>query len=223
MCLYWHKGYMCGCISGRHLDQCREALFTREICTEVGLEATPRKSYFPCYDCIRAEVYQERDAEARAAAAAATAAKNAQEDKRIADELAREMVRKEKLRKDAEARAQRERDEEAKKERDRKADIERQRREGGAWMEASTGRKGKGRKHNGQSGGALGPGPGSPTSMMAMKGAGAASLAKSSGSPAKGLTPNTNVPAGVDPGGRAGRWGPPQKSQENAKPTGWKK
>ncbi|KAF2791188.1 hypothetical protein K505DRAFT_69271 [Melanomma pulvis-pyrius CBS 109.77] len=219
MCIYWRKGHLCGCASRFYVETCRPALLAHKTCEKVIEDLELRKSYFKCYDCLREEVRQEIRAANLAAEQAAAAVKRAQEDKKKVEELAREQARKDKIRKDAEERAQKERDEDAKRERDRKAEIERQRREGGLWVDASAGKKGKGRKSGGAGGGS---GPGTPMAILTPK-KGMGSPSPTPKAPTQALAA-PQAPAGVDPGGRAGRWGPAKKVvKEGDRAVGWKK
>jgi hypothetical protein len=233
MCIYWRKSHTCGCRSRPYIDRCHAALIAHTNCASNAQDLDVdnfelRKSYFQCFDCLKNEARVEMMALAHAELKLAEAAKKAEEDRREQKKKADELARKERIRKEAEAKAQRERDEDAKKERDRKTEIERQRREGGAWQDVdkSSGRKGKGRK--GATGGG-GIGPGTPTPVHAPKLLLTREKGTSTSSP-KSLKVLTQAPVaatapvGVDPGGRAGRWGPGNKLvKENERPVGWKK
>lgn len=221
MCLYWKKKYLCGCESHIFKDRCIIILRSPNgKCDQEEIQEEPRKSYFKCYDCIRLEVEVEKS-QAKVKA-------EKEEEQRKKDE---EKARKLQIRKNAEMRAQREREEDARRDRELKAAIEREKREGGVWVDASN-KKTKGRK-----GGAANlPSPpmSAPATIGTFRAAGVTGAVGGVFAPlsTKGTsTVNNKLTAmkieeavkpaadikdqgketkgsGIDPGGRAGHWGP---------------
>ena len=187
---------------------CRSTLLSHKPCANIPEDPVLRNSYFACYDCLRREVFRELEEKRQAE----EAKHKAEETARLAAEKA-EAERKKaedvaRIRSEADARARAEREEDRRREEERKREEERARKEGGAWVDAG-GRKKKGR------GGAT------PTRILAS-------------SVSKGKTDvGGGGAASVDPGGRAGKWGPAKKEggmggkpigpKENERPTGWKK
>ena len=145
MCNYWTKKYLCGCDSHIFRERCQVALRDENACDAMEREEAPRKSYFPCYTCLKAEVEAEKKQKIQDAEQAEMARRKAEEQMKKEAERARQAQ----IRKDAEVRAQRERDDEMRRERDRKAEVERAKREGGLWMDAGSHRKGRGKKPHG--------------------------------------------------------------------------
>ncbi|KAF2010123.1 hypothetical protein BU24DRAFT_71218 [Aaosphaeria arxii CBS 175.79] len=228
MCKLWKKTYLCGCSSHLFRDRCTTALRSpSDTCDECSQEDEPRKSYFKCYDCLKLEVEQEKVDAVRLAAAV-------EEQKKKDTEKARQ----ERIRREAEERAAREREEDARRERERRSEMERAKKDGGAWVEmGSQRRKGKkgfqprGRITSLHAGGSE---PNSPltikTNAPGMSGiTGAFGALRSAPPTATTMTGlKENGASGVDPGGRAGRWGPSNKTDTPVrilKPdrTDWKK
>ncbi|KAF2257659.1 hypothetical protein CC78DRAFT_573020 [Lojkania enalia] len=188
MCKRWKKKYTCDCTSHSFLDMCIPAKRSNIICESVEEEKTLRKSHFPCYDCIRLEWKKEQIAAMEAQAAA---------DRER--EKAEEKAKQEKVRREAEERAARERKEDARREQQRKLEAERARKEGGAWVSAPN-KKSRGKKGYGSGGG------GHIGSPMTPKPPNARPVAP---------TILQAAPKGVDPGGRAGHWGPTRSKSQN--------
>ncbi|ORY09620.1 hypothetical protein BCR34DRAFT_568225 [Clohesyomyces aquaticus] len=251
MCVGWKKLYLCGCISAPHIDRCQEAFVTGQVCEDEIEEEHGRKSYFQCYDCIKAEVWREKEEAVRAEGM-----------KRLEKKKSEEKARSEKIRRDAQERAKREREEDERRKELERVQEEKDRQAGGRWVAAGGNKKGKGRK------GGLGVGGGGPVlnpslpsntatgafgwhlpSKSIMGGRSSENMTPSTpgkgavggipgvlpisavgiavaglaGSPAKGDGPGSPAPLGVDPGGRAGRWGPSGPSGANGANGGRRK
>ncbi|KAF2815762.1 uncharacterized protein BDZ99DRAFT_514409 [Mytilinidion resinicola] len=61
MCITRNKLFTCGCRQGPKREICRAAIAARAVCEPIP-ERAERVSYFPCYDCIRADVFREKEA-----------------------------------------------------------------------------------------------------------------------------------------------------------------
>jgi hypothetical protein len=238
MCYYWKKTFTCGCNSHVFLDRCIEAARAHKNCDLATIghvsrllslailwscsitrpysdglqDETPRKSYFPCFDCIVAEVKRENEQKEETK-------RTAEEERKREEEKARQI----KIKKEHEMQVQREREEEIRRERDRKAEMERAKRDGGPWVEAVSGKKGRGKMRGG---GGAGRGIGSRDALPMMPiSASPVLVVKTSVGSHSPLSPkdktaakgNANVPKNVpitnknldvDVGGRAGYWGP---------------
>ncbi|KAF2661067.1 hypothetical protein K491DRAFT_711316 [Lophiostoma macrostomum CBS 122681] len=281
MCNYWTKKYLCGCDSHVFRNRCPIGLRSDVVCDIMDREDEPHKSYFQCFDCIKREVEQEKIQAARTA-------QLAEKDRRKAEEQSKkdaDKARQVQIRAEAEVRAQRERDEEVRRARDRKAEAERAKREGGAWVDAGSSKKGRGRKGTGgvnvrggngdaslpptpvsappafsgfkkEMGGVFGPLTAKEPMMGPMGSMGMASATSPTTAahgpppPAVGIArprsplpktdlrlppkpefapgsrpppPSTMTPAaapkGVDPGGRAGHWGPKHNNSHRSRET----
>jgi hypothetical protein len=235
MCYYWKKTFTCGCNSHVFLDRCIEAARAHKNCDLATIghvsrllssailcnclitrpysdclqDETPRKSYFPCFDCIVAEVKRENEQKEETK-------RTAEEERKREEEKARQI----KIRKEQEMQVQWEREEEMRRERDRKAEMERAKRDGGPWVEAVSGKKGRGKMRGGDGGGGnRGPLPMMPISAPPVLGVKVGVGSNSPLSPKdKAATkdhanvpknmPITNKNLDVDVGGRAGYWGP---------------
>ncbi|KAI8942910.1 hypothetical protein NX059_000949 [Plenodomus lindquistii] len=198
MCIYWRKLHTCGDISDRpYLEMCHSGVLSNTVCAGITEDPTPRKSHFPCYSCIKNEARREveegekerRERESEAVEAHQRALKEKRDHE--------QRLKEERVRREAREKAAREREEESrikqfKEEQERKA-----KKDGGLWIET---KKGKGKKSGGNN---VGGNPLSPVGKIvgrenrAMGGAGVGAGAADK-SPKKG----------VDPGGRAGTWGP---------------
>lgn len=150
MCLYWKKDYLCGCTSHIFRDRCYPCLHSAsdDQCENHEVEETPRKSHFQCFDCLVKEDKAEK-------AKAMEDAEKAQEQLIIASKKAEEQrkkdaekARQQQIRETARIQAEKDKEEEIRRKRDLKAEQERVRREGGAWVDAASGKRAKGRKGN---------------------------------------------------------------------------
>ncbi|KAF2492471.1 hypothetical protein BU16DRAFT_594075 [Lophium mytilinum] len=61
MCITRNKLFTCGCRQGLKREICRAAIAADMVCEPIP-EREERKSFFPCYDCIRLDVFREREA-----------------------------------------------------------------------------------------------------------------------------------------------------------------
>ncbi|KAF2473716.1 uncharacterized protein BDR25DRAFT_386575 [Lindgomyces ingoldianus] len=150
MCIGWKKMYLCACVSPPHIDRCRQAYVTGHLCQDIVQEEYPRKSYFKCYDCIKFEVWNDREEASRAANQAEEEKRMAEEKKQQEKKKAEEKARQERIRREAEERAKRERDEEDRVKEMKKIQEEKDRQAGGKWEAAGGNKKGKGRKGGGR-------------------------------------------------------------------------
>lgn len=201
MCHYWKKIHLCGCLSRPYLFTCRPALVARNTCAPRGelpeLE-TPTASHFQCFNCLVKEQRAETEATNQAAAEAAEAERLAAEEAARKQKEQERKEREERVRREAIEKARLEREEEARVEAERKTQIEREKREGGAWSDVPTFKKGrgKGRKVNGGT-------QSVPISPILTT------------SPASVVSPPSSAPLQVSTpskgGGRAGVWGPSRK------------
>lgn len=163
------------------------------------MDPTPRKSYFPCWQCIKASARaetQEKHARAVAAAAAAEAAREQAFRLKLENE---KRVREERVRREAREKAERERAAEQKMRAEKEAERERAKREGGVWTlaESGSGKKKKG-KGPGLAGSVGGTSAAFPTTSVVKKDAW-----KENG---KGSWKESQK--GNESSGRAGTWGP---------------
>ncbi|KAF2108073.1 hypothetical protein BDV96DRAFT_653277 [Lophiotrema nucula] len=200
MCHYWKKKYTCGCLSRIYLENCYPSLVSRSLCDDIPDPDPehPRLSYFQCFECIKKDVAAEKRDKLKAAEEKMEMARLAKEEAAKAAEKARQ----DRIRRDAEARARREREADLERKRLKEIDDERVRREGNPWVNFSAG--GKKAKRGGRapsSGSGLGAGA---TGKMGM---GMSVLKKENGGMEKKVESS-----GIDPGGRAGVWGPRRSS-----------
>ncbi|OCK77503.1 hypothetical protein K432DRAFT_118319 [Lepidopterella palustris CBS 459.81] len=61
MCQKRAKIFTCGCQGDPRLEACRSAIIANSCCEDIPI-GPERKSYFPCYNCIRKEVTEEKKA-----------------------------------------------------------------------------------------------------------------------------------------------------------------
>ncbi|KAJ4990528.1 hypothetical protein SVAN01_03975 [Stagonosporopsis vannaccii] len=194
MCRYWKKLHTCSHPSDRpYLDMCRSGFLTNTVCRDIDVDEVPRRSHFPCWQCIRDAVRAEaaeKHAQALALAAAAERAREQAVKYRVEVE---KRAREERVRREAKDKAERERVVEEMKRVEREKEVERARREGGLWVLAEAG-SGKKKKK-----GPVAAGLVSPTGPLEMDGV------KSEGwkENGKGWKEEKG-----ESSGRAGTWGP---------------
>ncbi|KAF2027704.1 hypothetical protein EK21DRAFT_71432 [Setomelanomma holmii] len=202
MCLYWKKKHTCGHLSGRpYIEMCKPGYFSNAVCTDIGEDDKPRNSHFPCWPCIKGEARAEAEANARvqheAIAKAHEASENAIKEKQAAELRAKE----ERIRRVAREKAASEREEEARQKAIMQEQQERAKKEGGLWIETSSGKKQKGRKGAGTD---AGFGAGLPIMLMS-----APPVLKTF--PTKDKKENeggAKMSPKKENSGRAGTWGP---------------
>jgi hypothetical protein len=207
---------------------CRPGILSSTICSPLDDPPTDpsqcRKSFFPCYDCIRVEAARDKQTEAEQ-----RIAKLKERDEEAKRVWERELqVRKERVRREAVEKAEREKREEDVFQQARRVEAEKVRREGGLWIDAGSTRR-KGRKGvacggGGGAGGGGGPVHDTPRSAPAVAEGG--SMGRRMGEFAKDVEPPKTA-TGVGGGGRAGTWGrsagnAPRKNGSGER-GGWKK
>ncbi|KAF2129384.1 hypothetical protein P153DRAFT_396659 [Dothidotthia symphoricarpi CBS 119687] len=198
MCQYWRKMHTCEHPSDRpYLEMCKPGYLSNTVCPDIGEDPKPRKSYFPCWYCIKSEYRAEVEAEA--------AAKVTKQVQKMADFRARDELRikEERVRREARERASREREEEVRRKMERAAREERAKKEGGLWIETGSGKKGKDRKGVSATSGPLSAPPVMKTIVAREKKENVAvNVGVGEGSDRK------EKEKSLDLGGRAGTWGP---------------
>ncbi|KAF2855890.1 hypothetical protein T440DRAFT_551209 [Plenodomus tracheiphilus IPT5] len=199
MCLYWKKLHTCDHVSDRpYIEMCHSGVLSNAVCPDISDDPTPRKSHFPCYPCIKNEARAEAEASVKEKIDAEAKAVEAQQRAVKEKQNLEQRLKEERVRREAREKAAREREEEMRIKRFKEEENLKAKKDGGMWIESGSGKKGKGRK----SGGAGVRTPLSPVSKMSGGGSRENKAPGGSGmdrSPKKG---------DVDPGGRAGTWGP---------------
>jgi hypothetical protein len=217
MCLYWKKLHTCDHLSDRpYIEMCREGFLSNTVCPDISEDNQPRPSHFPCYPCIKAEVRAEIEAHARLEQDAIAKAREAHE-RAVKEKQAAELrAKEERVRREARDKAARERQAEERLKREKEEQERQARKEGGAWIETSGGKKPKGRKSGS---GAAVAGPMMPLNAppTIIRPAGGPKNTKEN-SPAGGEKMSPKKGRSGDPGGRAGTWGPKKilSRQENS-------
>lgn len=215
MCHYWKKLHTCDHLSDRpYIEMCRPGYLTNTVCPDISEDPHPRPSHFPCYPCIKLEARAEIEAQALYEQAAIAKAYEARE-RAVKEKQAAELrAREDRIRREARDKAAREREAEQRAKREKEEEERKLRKEGGAWIESAGGKKPKGRRAGNGSmsaspGAKMAPSPRNNKENGVGGGAGTERM-----SPKKGR--------GVDPGGRAGTWGPKKilTRQENGVGTG---
>ncbi|KAF1846502.1 uncharacterized protein K460DRAFT_377685 [Cucurbitaria berberidis CBS 394.84] len=195
MCLYWKKYHTCKHVSDRlYIEMCRPGYLSNTVCPDISEDPSPRKSYFPCWSCIKAEARSDIEAQAcleQEAVAKACEAKEKAIKERQAVEL---KAKEERVRREAKEKAIKEREEELRIKREKEEEERKARKEGGLWIETGNGKKGKGRK-SGSKGSLT-----TPVSALPVLKTVAGLKDRKENSPKKERS--------MDPGGRAGIWGP---------------
>jgi hypothetical protein len=217
MCLYWKKLHTCSHLSDRpYIEMCRPGFLSNTVCPDISEDDKPRPSHFPCYPCIKLEARAETEAQVRLEqhefAKAYEARERAVREKQAAELRAKE----ERVRREARDKAAREREAEQRAKREKEEAERKARKEGGAWIETSVGKKPKGKRSGGGSGPTNTPAtPLNPLSTIKM--AAAPKNIKEVGGGAGGGERMSPKKGRVDPGGRAGTWGPKKilSRQEN--------
>lgn len=199
--MYWKKLHTCGHLSDRPaVEMCRPGILSNAVCNDIGVDDEPRKSHFPCWQCIRGEARAEAEVKAYADREAVVKAHEIREQsirERHSDE---QRAKEDRIRREAREQATREREEEAKIRATKEKEEERLKKDGGLWIETGSGKKGRGKK--------AASAPATPFfAPPTMK-----SLIN------KEKKQNENLPkighkkdSTMDPGGRAGVWGHPKK------------
>ncbi|KAI0590179.1 Uup ATPase component of ABC transporter with duplicated ATPase domains [Pyrenophora tritici-repentis] len=217
MCQYWKKMHTCNHQSDRpYIEMCRPGFLSNTVCPDIGEDDKLRPSHFPCYPCIKLEARAETEAQARldedAIAKAYEARERAVKEKQAAELRAKE----ERVRREARDKAAKEREAEQRAKREKEEQERKARKEGGTWVETSGNKKPKGRKSGSVVGLSLAA-PNTPTSIMVT--APKNTKENSGGAAAAGYGGERMSPKNsrVDPGGRAGTWGPKKilSRQEN--------
>ncbi|KAH6613907.1 hypothetical protein C7974DRAFT_443778 [Boeremia exigua] len=197
MCRYRKKLHTCTHLSDRpYIELCRPGFTTNTVCASIST-SEPRRSHFPCWQCIktmaRAEALEALEAAERRVAAADQAAR-----------LKVEMEKRERVRREARERAEHERAVEGERRGEREREVERVRREGAAWVVAEAGRGGR-KKGRGGAVGSPGAAFGVVKKEVEVAREGAKEGVKT------GLKENGKVgwkEEKSEVGGRAGVWGP---------------
>lgn len=203
MCQYYKKLHTCNCLSQTYLEMCRAGILSNTVCRPLDPpsenKADARKSYFACYECLCKEVRKEDQERLQ------RQMQMEQENKKMAemqlkmDRIAEKQAKKDRVRREYAQKARAEREREEQEQEKLKAEAERAKKEGGLWIDAGASRK-RGRK----GGGGVG--------MAALRSAPPAPLGATAGwkmgefGRKEAEAPKTST--GVDPGGRAGVWGP---------------
>lgn len=207
MCQYWKKLHTCNHQSDRpYIEMCRDGFLSNTVCLNIGEDDTPRPSHFPCYPCIKAEARAETEAQARLEQDAIAKAYEARE-RAVKEKLAAELrAKEERVRREARDKAAREREAEQRTKREKEEQERKARKEGGAWIESSGNKKPKGRNMPTTSKAVT-----VPKNTKENSGVGGYSGEK--------MSPKNSR---VDPGGRAGTWGPKKilSRQENGVSVG---
>ena len=217
MCLYWKKLHTCSHLSDRpYIEMCRTGFLSNTVCPDISEDDKPRPSHFPCYPCIKLEARIEAEAQIRFEqhefAKAYETRERAMREKQAAELRAKE----ERVRREARDRAAREREAEQRMKREKEEAERRAKKEGGAWIETSVGKKPKSKRSGGGSGSASTPAiPLNSLSILKMATA-PKNINEIGGGVGGGerMSPKKDC---VDPGGRAGTWGPKKilSRQEN--------
>jgi hypothetical protein len=197
MCHYYRKHFTCDHLSAMHRHTCRPAILSGTLCSiNDSPPASPSqaavKSFFPCYDCIRAETIAE------AAEANSLATKREEDEKQRAKEKAEQEKREE----EAFQQSRKMQAEKAKK--------------SGLWLDVERSGRKKGKKGTAWGGGVTG---GMPHSEPPVGGGG--NMSKRMGEFTRETEPpktTTGFEGGGGGGGRAGAWGP--KSETGDKKGG---
>lgn len=148
MCQYWKKLHTCKHLSDRpYVEMCRPGYLSNTVCQDISDDEVPRRSYFPCWACIKQGARTEtleKLARAQAEAAAADAAREQALKLKIEND---KRAREERVRREAKEKAERERAAEQKMKAEREMERERAKKEGGAWTlaESNSGKKKKGK------------------------------------------------------------------------------
>ncbi|KAF1936334.1 hypothetical protein EJ02DRAFT_88293 [Clathrospora elynae] len=202
MCLYWKKLHTCNHLSDRpYIEMCRSGFLSNTVCPDISEDNQPRPSHFPCYPCIKLEARTEVEAQARLEQDAIAKAYEARE-RAVKEKMAVELrAKEERVRRDAREKAAHEREIEQRAKREKEEEERKARKEGGAWIETAGGKKTKGRKSGGSGGSMV-----IMASPPAMQTATGPKNTKENGCGGERMSPKKG--RGVDPGGRAGFWGP---------------
>lgn len=204
MCQYWKKLHTCKHQSDRpYIEMCRDGFLSNTVCLNIGEDDTPRLSHFPCYPCIKLEARAEIEAQARLEQDAIAKAYEARE-RAVKEKLAAELrAKEERVRREARDKAAREREAEQRAKREKEEQERKIRKEGGAWIENSGSKKPKGRKSA----------VAAPNTAVTVP----KNTKENSGVGGYGGEKMSPKNSRVDPGGRAGTWGPKKilSRQEN--------
>lgn len=217
MCLYWKKLHTCDHLSDRpYIEMCRTGFLSNTVCPDISEDDKPRPSHFPCYPCIKLEARAETEAQVRLEqhefAKAYEARERAVREKQAAELRAKE----ERVRREARDKAAREREAEQRVKREKEEAERRAKKEGGEWIETLVAKKPKSKRSGGDSGAtSISATPLNPLSTLKM--AAVPKNIKEIGTGAGGGERMSPKKGRVDPGGRAGTWGPKKilSRQEN--------
>ncbi|KAF2627189.1 hypothetical protein BU25DRAFT_342399 [Macroventuria anomochaeta] len=199
MCQYWKKCHTCTHLSDRpYIEMCRPGFLSNIVCQDIGEDPSPRRSHFPCWQCIKASARTESEEKRAQAHALATAAEIARDIATKGKIDMEKRAREERVRREAREKAERERVLEHKIKIEREKEMERAKKEGGPWVlaEAGSGKKKKGR-------GSVPASPASPGSPSILVG-----VTEKDAWKENGKTVWKENEKGVDASGRAGTWGP---------------
>lgn len=192
--------HTCGHQSDRpYIEMCKPGFLTNTVCGDIGEDDNPRKSHFPCYPCIRSEARAEVEVSARLEREATDKANQAYEVAVCERQAAELRAKEERIRREAREKAAKERTEEARIKAVKEKEEERARQEGGRWIETASVKKGRGKKGAGT--GMLMPFS-APPIMETINSRGK----KENESNIKSSPKQEGK--SIDPGGRAGTWGP---------------
>lgn len=182
---------------------CRPGYLSNTVCCDVAEDPNLRPSHFPCWTCIKAEAHADVLAAARAEQDAIAKAREAREravDARmqaLKEKRATELrAKEERIRGEGNDRATKDREEESRIGEEEEC---RTNREEGLWIETGRGKKAKGRKSGGNSGLTT------PVSAQPLMKPSHTTKDKAENSGERTTPKKDRV---VDPGGRAGIWGP---------------
>ncbi|KAH6882645.1 hypothetical protein BKA58DRAFT_22632 [Alternaria rosae] len=223
MCLYWKKLHTCSHLSDRpYIEMCRPGFLSNSVCPDISDDDKSRPSHFPCYPCIKLEARTETEAQVRFEQHEFAKAYEARERAVRGKQAAELRAKEERVRREARDKAAREREAEQRAKREKEEAERKAKKEGGAWIETSVGKKPKGKRNGGGSGSGSGSGsanaPVTPLSTLSTtKMAAAPKNIKELGGSAGGGERMSPKKGRVDPGGRAGTWGPKKilSRQEN--------
>ncbi|KAH7395264.1 hypothetical protein DE146DRAFT_615250 [Phaeosphaeria sp. MPI-PUGE-AT-0046c] len=204
MCRYWKKLHTCGDLSDRpYIEMCRPGCLSNIVCIDIGTDETPRKSHFPCYQCIKNEARREIEDRLKAEFAEHQTAQKARNNAVREKQVAEQKLKEERVRREAREKAMREREEEAKIKAEKEREDERVKKEGGAWVETGSGKKSKGRKNMGMAFGFPVLPSSAPPTVKTF-----AEREKQSGANRGARMSPKNETKTPEASGRAGVWGP---------------